>query len=172
MRGAFPHCEKHQVDEGVTPRASRVCVFLKVCIHSERHVEEALVERGVLAASPYCQLPPGLFTLLEWRLTVDHFKQRRVTPRPLRCLPSLHRYGWHHPLHDPWGGGGGTVVACGPGETPCACLPKPQPLELSSHARRAAELLRGLMLERPRVRKIRLACPARGEACANTAGAC
>jgi hypothetical protein len=43
-------------------------------------------------------------------------------------------------------------------------LPQPYPLELSSHAGRAAELLRGVLPERPRVRKIHLAGAARGVA--------
>jgi hypothetical protein len=43
-------------------------------------------------------------------------------------------------------------------------LPQPYPLELSSHAGRAAGLLRGVLPKRPRVRKIHLAGAARGVA--------
>jgi hypothetical protein len=43
-------------------------------------------------------------------------------------------------------------------------LPQPYALELSSHIGRAAGLLRGVLPERPRVRKIHLAGAARGVA--------
>ena len=70
-------------------------------------------------------------------------------------LPSCHCYSWHHPLHGPCGRRGCYTVE--PSEALRVALSPNLIPWLSSHAGRAAGLLRGVLPERPRVRNIHLA---------------
>ena len=71
--------------------------------------------------------------------------------------PSCPCYGWHHPLHDLLREAG--VLQWDLARAVRVLPQAPYPLELSSHAGRAAGLLRGVLPERPRVRNIHLGVP-------------